>query len=857
VTSRRRNDRRVLSPAGEGVGSGGPPSARPLPPGIAEGVVLDHLDAGLAVVRDEAIVFVNRGFVRLSGRQADQVLGRDLPALFLEDDRQAVRQALDNPRGPEASVTTPTTVRLRRLDRDDPVSVTFLATRLPTLESGAQADSGPSDPVPPLVLVTVADATHAAEMAQALRDSEARYRGLFENAVEGIYQTTLDGRYVTVNPALARIYGYETPEELIASRTDIAHQTYVDPDVRARFIDLIDSEGMVENFEAQVFRKDGSIIWVTENARCVRGQDDEILYFEGTVQDITERRQADADLRLMAKVVNSVHEGIVIIDREGLVWGANEAYQRMTGHEAADLLGRPARLTTPELHEPNFESSILARVDREGHWIGEAWAPRRNAPPFPMEMSVTAVRDRSGALTHFVAACTDITKRKRDEEHIRFQANYDMLTHLPNRYLIMDRLEQAILKARRDGTRVCALFLDLDRFKNINDSYGHAAGDEVLKLVARRLRQVVRMSDTVGRLAGDEFIIVLSEVADGDVGGQVAEKIIEVLSQPFNILDAEMFCMPSIGITYFPDQADTVETLLRNADIAMYHAKHSGDRRYLTFSPDMAQRSVELMNLETDLRHAINRDELELHYQPKVGIDGRTVVGAEALIRWRHPRLGLIGPGEFIPLAEESGLIIPIGRWTLAAACRQFMEWRSQGIAPPSVSVNVSVRQFNDSHLLESVRDVLDSTGMPPGCLDLEITESVMMGDVERAVSTLNALKAMGVTLSIDDFGTGYSSLNYLKTFPIDTLKIDQTFVRDVERDSKDAAIVATIVSLAKNLGFKVVAEGVESRAQMEFLRESECSLFQGYWVSRPLPAVDFSIYLQGAGAPESVARDG
>ncbi|WP_299441214.1 EAL domain-containing protein [uncultured Rhodospira sp.] len=808
-------------------------------------------------MRDEAIVFVNRGFVRLSGRQADQVLGRDLPALFLEDDRQAVRQALDNPRGPEASVTTPTTVRLRRLDRDDPVSVTFLATRLPTLESGAQADSGPSDPVPPLVLVTVADATHAAEMAQALRDSEARYRGLFENAVEGIYQTTLDGRYVTVNPALARIYGYETPEELIASRTDIAHQTYVDPDVRARFIDLIDSEGMVENFEAQVFRKDGSIIWVTENARCVRGQDDEILYFEGTVQDITERRQADADLRLMAKVVNSVHEGIVIIDREGLVWGANEAYQRMTGHEAADLLGRPARLTTPELHEPNFESSILARVDREGHWIGEAWAPRRNAPPFPMEMSVTAVRDRSGALTHFVAACTDITKRKRDEEHIRFQANYDMLTHLPNRYLIMDRLEQAILKARRDGTRVCALFLDLDRFKNINDSYGHAAGDEVLKLVARRLRQVVRMSDTVGRLAGDEFIIVLSEVADGDVGGQVAEKIIEVLSQPFNILDAEMFCMPSIGITYFPDQADTVETLLRNADIAMYHAKHSGDRRYLTFSPDMAQRSVELMNLETDLRHAINRDELELHYQPKVGIDGRTVVGAEALIRWRHPRLGLIGPGEFIPLAEESGLIIPIGRWTLAAACRQFMEWRSQGIAPPSVSVNVSVRQFNDSHLLESVRDVLDSTGMPPGCLDLEITESVMMGDVERAVSTLNALKAMGVTLSIDDFGTGYSSLNYLKTFPIDTLKIDQTFVRDVERDSKDAAIVATIVSLAKNLGFKVVAEGVESRAQMEFLRESECSLFQGYWVSRPLPAVDFSIYLQGAGAPESVARDG
>jgi diguanylate cyclase (GGDEF)-like protein/PAS domain S-box-containing protein len=826
-----------------------------LPPGITDRVILDHVDVGLAMVRDGRLIHANEGLARMTGGTREALPGHNLADLFEEGDQAAVHACLNDPRTCTTqtcgggSDSGPATFRLCRGDGRAPMHVWLRAVPLTRGTDGAAPLPRDTSEAGDILLVTFIEATQAVEMKRALWDSETRYRGLFENALEGIYQTTPEGYYVTANPALARIYGFDSPEELIATRKDIARQTYVDPKARQRFVALMESAGVVENFEAQIHRRDGSAIWITENARCVRDPDGTVRFYEGTVQDITERRQANADLRLMAKVLNSVHEGIVIIDRDGLVWGANEAYQRMTGHDAADLLGRPARLTTPELHEPNFEDTVLAHVDQHGLWIGEAWAPRRDAAPFPMEMSVTGVRDRTGALTHYVAACTDITKRKRDEEHIRFQANYDMLTHLPNRYLIMDRLEQAILKAQRDGSRVCVLFLDLDRFKNINDSYGHAAGDEVLKLVARRLRQVVRMSDTVGRLAGDEFIIVLTEVSDGDVGGQVAEKITEVLSEAFQVLDAELFCLPSIGITYYPDQAETVETLLRNADIAMYHAKHSGNDRYMTFSSDMAQRSVELMNLETDLRHAVNREELELHYQPKVGADGRTVVGCEALIRWRHPRLGLVSPGDFIPLAEESGLIVPIGRWTLAEACRQYMEWRKHGIAPPSISVNVSVRQFNDSQFLDNVRDVLDGTGMPAGCLDLEITESVMMGDVERAVATLNALKGMGVTLSIDDFGTGYSSLNYLKTFPIDTLKIDQTFVRDVEYDTKDAAIIATIVSLAKNLGFQVVAEGVESREQMDFLRRSDCSLFQGFWVSRPLPANDFKIFLKDSTA--------
>ncbi len=856
-TSTGRPDQGRPAAAAPGGSEDGTPGAAPGPvealPDDFHRALIEHLDSGLVVTRGRTVLYANPAVGAMTGADAARLTGRDLATLFVEPDQPAVRDLLWAAASPEsqprhADRARPAVHRLRCADAAEPVSVilgmTVLAAGDPWRDdtTPARAEDGA-----PMLQVTIFDASRETDMERALLESERRYRELFENALEGIYQTTLAGRYINVNPALARIYGYAAPQELIESCQDISSQIYAESGMRDRFRQLMDRDGVVENFEAKVRRKDGRIIWITENARCVRDASGTALFYEGTVEEITERKRSEENLRLMAKVVNSVHEGIIIVDRNLLVWGANEAYQRMTGCEAAELLNHPARLTAVELHDPGFEDSVLRRVEENGHWRGEVWGPRRSGVPFPMEMSVTAVRDRHGTLTHYVAACIDITKRKRDEEHIRFQANYDMLTHLPNRYLIMDRLEQALLKARRDGTRVCVLFLDLDRFKHVNDSFGHAAGDELLKLVARRLRQVVRMSDTVGRLGGDEFVIVLTDVADGPVGDQVADKVVQAMSEPFQILDTELFCLPSIGITYFPDQADTVEELLRNADVAMYHAKHSGDRRHLKFADGMAQRSITMMNMENDLRHALNRNELELHYQPKVGYDGLTVVGAEALIRWRHPRLGLISPAEFIPLAEDSGLIIPIGHWTLATACQQLVDWRREGLAPPSVSVNVSVRQFNDSALIETVRETLERTGLPAGCLDLEITESVMTGDVERAVNTLNTLKAMGVTLSMDDFGTGYSSLNYLKTFPIDTLKIDQTFVRDVGQNPKDTAIVATIVSLARNLGFNVVAEGVETDDQVTLLRENNCRLFQGYWASRPLAATDFTAYLKRA----------
>jgi diguanylate cyclase (GGDEF)-like protein/PAS domain S-box-containing protein len=573
--------------------------------------------------------------------------------------------------------------------------------------------------------VTLA-AGDAAAMARALaetRDSETQYRSIFNNAQEGIYQTTPEGKYIRVNPALARMYGYESPEELIVSLTNIATMGYVHAEDRARFRAAMEADGAVRDFEAEFRRRDGSIIWITENARCVRDEEGRLLYYEGTVEDISARKEA--------------------------------------------------------------------------------------------------------------------------ERQIYLQAHFDNLTGLPNRRLVMDRLQQALLQAKREETRGCLLFLDLDRFKSINDTYGHGAGDQVLRTVARRLRHCVRMTDTVGRLGGDEFVVILRDCGAGNTGTYIAEKILYSLSEPFTLMGTEQFCVPSIGIVYFPDHSMDSDTLLKYADVAMYQAKNGDGRHYAVFEPAMAARSDERVSLENDLYQAVAKGQLELFYQPKMDGMGHRLLGAEALLRWHHPRLGVVSPAQFIPLAEESGLIVPIGRWVLREACRQLTAWRAAGHDVPAVSVNVSVRQFADRSFVASVRGIIEETGIEPARLDLELTESIMTGDVEVALQTLQGLKAIGVTLSIDDFGTGYSSLAYLRNFPIDTLKIDQTFVRQMHANEKDAAIVSTIIALAGNLGFATVAEGVESAEHAELLGGFGCTQLQGYWIARPLPGEAFIAFVE------------
>lgn len=447
-------------------------------------------------------------------------------------------------------------------------------------------------------------------------------------------------------------------------------------------------------------------------------------------------------------------------------------------------------------------------------------------------------------------------ERKRTEQHIHRLANYDRLTQLPNRDLCQDRLRQAIAQAARQNTLVALLFFDLDRFKVINETLGHGHGDKLLQHVAQRMRSSLRESDTVGRLGGDEFMVILTGLTDTSDAARVAQNILNTLVRPITLDNHEVFVTTSIGISLYPNDAKDVESLTKNADAAMYRAKEQGRNHYQFYTLDMNARAMERLNLENDLRHALERDEFLLHYQPQFDLSSQQIVGFEALLRWDHPDQGFISPVDFIPIAEETGLIMPIGEWVLNAACQQAKQWQDQGFNNANIAVNLSNRQFAQENVLETVTKALDRCGLDPAHLELEITESCIMENPEEAIVVLRQLNDMGVRISIDDFGTGYSSLSYLKRFPLDTLKIDRSFVNDITEDPDSAVIVEAILAMAHSLRLNVVAEGVETREQMAFLEAHDCDIIQGYLLSKPLPAADVTEkFLKGNGAAVALAK--
>ncbi len=557
----------------------------------------------------------------------------------------------------------------------------------------------------------------------AARESERRYRGLFDHAIEGIFRTTAEGRYLAANPALARIYGFESSADLMRSLRDIRHQLYVEPLRREEFMRLMQARGSVTGFESQVFRRDSSVIWISENARAVNDTAGNLLYYEGTVEDITERK----------------------------------------------------------LYE--------ARLER--------------------------------------------------------QANYDALTGLANRSLFHDRLEQAILTAERSGGAPAVIFIDLDRFKFINDSLGHQLGDELLCAIAQRLRNCVRDCDTVARLGGDEFVVLVN----GHSGAQsiriLVDRIIAQVSAPWVIEHGSFNITCSVGVALHPDDGNSAALLLKHADSAMYRAKELGRNGYQFFTTELNERLTEKLALQRSLSQALQRQEFALHYQPRVDLRSGRIVGAEALLRWNLPGQGLLMPDRFIPIAEETGLILPIGRWVLEQACHQNLAWQRQGLPPLSISVNVSAAQFQQEDFVRIVSATLVETKLAAQQLELELTESLVMHGAAQLLDTLRELKALGIALSIDDFGTGYSSLSYLKRFAVDRLKIDRSFVMDLRDGTDDAAIVRTIIALGHNLGLRVVAEGVETEAQAAFLRDNGCDEAQGYWYSHPVDAARFEQLLR------------
>lgn len=558
-----------------------------------------------------------------------------------------------------------------------------------------------------------------------------------------------------------------------------------------------------------------------------------------------ERDQALKDLQLAAKVFDDSNEGILITDAQKTILAVNRSFSTMTGYARSEVLGGNLDVIKSDHHDAAFFEELWASVDHAGYWVGELWNRRKSGEVFPALQSVGAVRDKQGVLTHYLAILSDVSSRKESEERIRYLTQQDVLTGLPNRKLVTDGLEQAIGFARRAERLVAVMHLDIDRFKVINDSLGRAAGDALLKQIADRLSGHIRHGDTVARLGGDEFMLIMSDVASESDTASMAHKLLNLVATPLSLSGQEVVVTASLGVALFPRDGGLATQLMRNADVAKFRAKELGRNIVQFYAPDMNARMREMFELETGLRRGIERQEFLLYYQPKAELTQGQCVGAEALIRWRHPTMGMVSPADFIPLAEETGLIIPIGKWVIETACKQLKRWQDDGFSDLVLSVNLSARQFQQEGLVELVTRALQDNGLQAQHLELEITESAVMHDAQQAIDILGRLKKVGVRISLDDFGTGYSSLSYLKRFPIDTLKIDQSFVQDVTCDPDDAAITCAVISLAHSLKRKVIAEGVESEAQLAFLRRNRCDQIQGFYFSRPLPVDEFTQLLR------------
>ncbi|MFI9657107.1 hypothetical protein PA6761_01840 [Pseudomonas aeruginosa] len=536
----------------------------------------------------------------------------------------------------------------------------------------------------------------------------------------------------------------------------------------------------------------------------------------------------------------------MVTDPAGYIVQVNDSFSRLTGYSPADVLDQQPRLLTADRQEANQLKHVLASLQHSGSWEGEILQKRKTGELYPSWVGITAVRDEEGDLVSFVCFFSDISERKASERRIHRLAYYDALTHLPNRTLFQDRLHTALQQAERNGQWVVLMFLDLDRFKPINDSLGHAAGDRMLQEVATRLSACVSQDDTVARMGGDEFTLLLPSQGDREIALkraiQVAELILGRLARPFTLEGREFFVTASIGVALSPQDGAELSLLMKNADTAMYHAKEMGKNNFQFYQAEMNARALERLELESDLRRALELGEFVLHYQPQFTGDGRRLTGAEALLRWQHPRRGLVPPSEFIPVLEEIGLVAQVGDWLLAEACKQLRSWHKAKVRVPKVSVNLSARQFADGQLGERIAAILYETGIPPACLELELTESILMSDVAEAMQILSGLKRLGLAIAVDDFGTGYSSLNYLKQFPIDVLKIDRSFVDGLPHGEQDAQIARAIIAMAHSLNLMVIAEGVESQAQLDFLREHGCDEVQGYLFGRPMPAEQFGM---------------
>jgi diguanylate cyclase (GGDEF)-like protein/PAS domain S-box-containing protein len=778
------------------------------------------------------LVFVNSACVRLFGAaSAEQLLGRSLLDFIHPDQREIVRSRIRYLYEEQKALPG----MAQKLLRLDGASVDVEIKAAPFTFEGR-----------PAVQTVVRDVTDRIRAEEALR----RFRTAMDLSPDIIFLIDRGSmRFVDMNDTACRLLGYGREELLHMGPQDIAPLSR--DDLVQAYDRVIEGDKSNATLEMTHRHKDGSLLPVEVVRRAVPGRDGHIIVV--IARDISEKRQAEEQFRKAAEqtrnILSSITDAFIAMDHEWRFTYMNAMAEKLVRRSAGDLLGRRIWDEFPEargsIFEANYRKAVAEQVPVE---FEEFYAPLQTW------FEVHAYPYEGGLSVYF----RDISERKRTEERLSYLAQYDPLTGLPNRTLFRDRLELALARARRDGHLIGVMFLDLDRFKEVNDNLGHSVGDELLVQVASRLKENLRDIDTISRLAGDEFTFIIEGAARVEQVAAVADKILGVFAQPVRAGGHEIFVTGSIGIAISDSGKDTVDELLKNADIAMYHAKGEGRNNYQVYSDEVHASSSEKLSLETKLRRAIEREEFVLVYQPQVDIGTGRIVGAEALIRWQSSELGLVSPARFIPLAEESGLIVPIGEWVLRTACRQNRAWQDAGLEPIGVSVNLSPRQFRSRNLLETVVGILAEERLDARLLELEITETTVMQRADEVVVMLGRLDAIGVRLAIDDFGTGYSSLSYLKRFPVHKLKIDQSFVRDISNDGDDAAIVGAIVGMARALELHVIAEGVETRQQLDFLRKLGCDEYQGYLFSKPVSAEAFAALLdKSRAAAKRVAPKG
>jgi diguanylate cyclase (GGDEF)-like protein/PAS domain S-box-containing protein len=678
----------------------------------------------------------------------------------------------------------------------------------------------------------------------------AQNRKLTQNIIDGssalIYALDLNGNFTLVNKSLADHFGCEAAQMLGHDRS-ICMPASVALQHRENDLTVLKSGRAIE-FEERNLEVDRNHVYLSQKFPLL-DETNKTIGIAGISTDITERKQKEEVLRIAAIAFES-QEGIIVTDTDAIILRVNSAFTKLTGYSAAEAIGHTPQFLSSGRHDKSFYQAMWDSLLKNSYWQGEIWNRRKNGEIYTEWLTLTAVIAPDGSTSHYVGTFTDISRQEEAKAEIHRLAYFDPLTKLPNRRLLEDRLNQALVAAVRSKLYGALLFLDLDKFKVINDTIGHYTGDLLLIEVAQRLHDLVRAGDTVARLGGDEFVILLenlSEAAEEAVNQvkTLTYKILDALAQPYHINNHEFFCSASIGVDMYGQSIKTAEELLKNTDMAMYQAKDAGRNTLRFFDPVMQAIVTTRAKLERDLRHALEQSQFKLYYQLQVYHDHK-YVGAEVLIRWIHPERGLVSPADFIPLAEETGLILPIGQWVLDTACAQLKVWENQSRTQDlQLAVNVSVIQFSQANFVSLIEQTISRHAINPARLKLELTESLVLGNIDDAVIKMNALRKIGVQFSMDDFGTGFSSLAYLTQLPLNQLKIDQSFVRNISVRSTDAIIVQTIIGMAHNLGIEVIAEGVETEAQRAFLEQHGCPTCQGYLFSKPLPLEQFEVLLK------------